>query len=203
MADGGGGGGGGVGIMDEDDEDEDVAALATTPEDPVISGSVRRGGAISGGRALRRTYTDHGVLQGPVHRTISASTIDAWSDVLAKWGTTSRARVRTLARAGIPDALRHQIWSRLLLSTGGPTSAAGDELSQSFQHLIKQESENEETIRCDLTRTFPAHEFFTGSASSGQAALYNISKAYSVYDEEVGYCQGFSFIIAELVLHVR
>jgi hypothetical protein len=28
-------------------------------------------------------------------------------------------------------------------------------------------------------------------------------KAYSVRDEEVGYCQGLSFVIATLLIHVR
>ena len=36
----------------------------------------------------------------------------------------------------------------------------------------------------------------------GQTRLYNICKAYSVYDEEVGYCQGLSFIAAVLLLHM-
>ena len=29
------------------------------------------------------------------------------------------------------------------------------------------------------------------------------SQAYSVYDDEVGYCQGMSFLAAVLLLHVR
>ncbi len=36
----------------------------------------------------------------------------------------------------------------------------------------------------------------------GQLALYNLLKAYSLLDEEVGYCQGLSFIAGILLLHV-
>lgn len=36
----------------------------------------------------------------------------------------------------------------------------------------------------------------------GQDALFKVSKAYAVYDSEVGYCQGLSFIAASLLLHV-
>lgn len=36
----------------------------------------------------------------------------------------------------------------------------------------------------------------------GQLALYNLLKAYSLLDEEVGYCQGLSFIAGVLLLHV-
>lgn len=36
----------------------------------------------------------------------------------------------------------------------------------------------------------------------GQDALFKVSKAYAVYDLEVGYCQGLSFVAASLLLHV-
>jgi len=71
----------------------------------------------------------------------------------------------------------------------------------------------------DLNRTFPAHEYFKDAGGVGQEALYKLSrvcqkksnrferfffveKAYSVRDEEVGYCQGLSFVIATLLIHV-
>ena len=33
--------------------------------------------------------------------------------------------------------------------------------------------------------------------------IYFYLKAYSVRDEEVGYCQGVSFVIATILIHVR
>jgi hypothetical protein len=36
----------------------------------------------------------------------------------------------------------------------------------------------------------------------GQDSLYRVSKAYAVYDSEVGYCQGLSFLAATLLLHM-
>ena len=40
--------------------------------------------------------------------------------------------------------------------------------------------------------------------SDPHTPMYNIYllQAYSVYDEEVGYCQGLSFLAAALLLHV-
>ena len=32
--------------------------------------------------------------------------------------------------------------------------------------------------------------------------LLNLSATYSLYDKEIGYCQGFSFIMAVLLLHI-
>lgn len=54
----------------------------------------------------------------------------------------------------------------------------------------------------DINRTFPAHDYFKEAGGVGQDSLYKISKAYAVYDEEVGYCQGLSFLAAALLLHV-
>ena len=52
-----------------------------------------------------------------------------------------------------------------------------------------------------MQRTYLGHDFFQEQVA--RDVLYKISKAYSIYDEEVGYCQGLSFIIAVLLLQVR
>ena len=36
---------------------------------------------------------------------------------------------------------------------------------------------------------------------SGQRALFNILRAFSNYDEEVGYCQGMSNIVANILMY--
>ena len=64
-----------------------------------------------------------------------------------------------------------------------------------------QESPAENVINWDIKRTYVGHGYFQEPAN--REALYKISKAYSVYDEEVGYCQGFSFMAAVLLLQVR
>ncbi len=37
----------------------------------------------------------------------------------------------------------------------------------------------------------------------GQEALFNVMKAYSVHDREVGYCQGSAFIVGLLLMQVE
>jgi len=54
----------------------------------------------------------------------------------------------------------------------------------------------EETISRDIGRTFPKHHLFIDNNSLGQSALMNVLKAYSVYDPDVGYCQGMGFLSA-------
>lgn len=53
-----------------------------------------------------------------------------------------------------------------------------------------------------LGRTFPGHTYFASPLGPGQLALFNLLKAYSLLDPEVGYCQGLSFVAGILLLHV-
>jgi len=68
--------------------------------------------------------------------------------------------------------------------------------------MFPQESPQDSAITRDINRTFPAHDYFKDTGGDGQDSLYKICKAYSVYDEEIGYCQGQSFLAAVLLLHV-
>jgi hypothetical protein len=54
----------------------------------------------------------------------------------------------------------------------------------------------------DLSRTFPGHDYFKDRSSPGQVGLFNILKAYSLYDQETGYCQGIAFIVGPLLLNM-
>ncbi|KAL6090978.1 hypothetical protein STEG23_015531, partial [Scotinomys teguina] len=64
------------------------------------------------------------------------------------------------------------------------------------------DSAQESVITRDIHRTFPAHDYFKDTGGDGQESLYKICKAYSVHDEDIGYCQGQSFLAAVLLLHM-
>merc|ERR1719319_1917681 len=51
-------------------------------------------------------------------------------------------------------------------------------------------------------RTYPEHQFFAQKDGVGQEALFNVMKAYSVHDREVGYCQGSAFIVGLLLMQM-
>ncbi|KAF7973695.1 hypothetical protein HWV62_14364 [Athelia sp. TMB] len=100
-----------------------------------------------------------------------------------------------LARAielGIPSTLRGMMWS----------AAKDPELEATYLSLLKEVSPHEKAIIRDLGRTFPHHEYFTDGEGIGQENLFNVLKAYSIYDPEVGYCQGLPFIVAILLLNM-
>ena len=67
---------------------------------------------------------------------------------------------------------------------------------------LQESSPHERAIKRDLNRTFPEHSFFKERDGLGQESLLNVLMAYSVYDKEVGYCQGSPFIVGLLLMQV-
>jgi len=86
---------------------------------------------------------------------------------------------------GVPEDHRGEIW----LSISDSLDAHLDVL---YWQLLNEHCPYERAINQDLGRTFPEIPMFKTPEVRKQ--LYNIMKAYSVYDSEVGYCQGLSFI---------
>ena len=96
---------------------------------------------------------------------------------------------------GIPQALRGMIWQLM-------SKSKDSELESTYAQLLKETSPHEKMIMRDLNRTFPKHEFFQDQDGMGQEGLFNVVKAYSLYDTDVGYCQGISFVVGPLLLNV-
>ncbi|XP_078534476.1 TBC1 domain family member 1 isoform X5 [Lissotriton helveticus] len=86
--------------------------------------------------------------------------------------------------------LRHQVTSKQQLK------------DTPYKELLKQLTSQQHAILIDLGRTFPTHPYFSAQLGAGQLSLYNILKAYSLLDPEVGYCQGLSFVAGVLLLHM-
>ena len=72
-----------------------------------------------------------------------------------------------------------------------------------YADYMKRQSACEKVIRRDIARTYPEHDFFKKKDGIGQEALFNVMKAYSIHDREVGYCQGSAFIVGLLLMQVR
>lgn len=87
-----------------------------------------------------------------------------------------------------------------------PSSATNQQQQSndiSYDSLLQRLTSHQHGILIDLGRTFPTHEYFSGPLGSGQLALFNILKAYSLYDPDVGYCQGLSFVAGLLLMHLE
>ncbi|XP_051154035.1 rab GTPase-activating protein 1-like [Leptopilina boulardi] len=135
---------------------------------------------------------------GEVSKDCSADELASWAEVLDSWQFNEQRPklLIKLTKQGIPEALRGEVWQRL------SNCDNSQEMMDKYRMLITKESSCESVILRDINRTFPAHDFFKETGGLGQDSLYRISKAYAVYDEEVGYCQGLSFLVASLLLHM-
>lgn len=154
--------------------DKIAVNLDDDPDEPLLSGS------------------------GQVSKECSDELIQMWSAILVKWKKPNQRPpgLKEIIRFGIPQTLRGQVWQ--LLVEGDDDHA----LIDTYRVLITKESAFEVNIQRDINRTFPANDYFKNTGSLGQDNLYKLCKAYSIFDEEIGYVQGLTFIGAALLLHM-
>jgi len=93
------------------------------------------------------------------------------------------------------DVDRAKLWQRLIHMEDYKQYASGV-----YEKLVMMpDNEWSESIRLDVTRTFPNHKLF--QTRLGRQRLYNILKAHSYYNQVIGYCQGLSYIVATLLIN--
>ncbi|KAM5288472.1 TBC1 domain family member 4 isoform 7-T7 [Ctenodactylus gundi] len=135
-------------------------------------------------------------------------------EVLITWDKkllNCRAKIRcdmedihTTLKDGVPKSRRGEIWQFLALQYRLrhrlPNKHQPPDVS--YKELLKQLTAQQHAILVDLGRTFPTHPYFSVQLGAGQLSLFNLLKAYSLLDKEVGYCQGISFVAGVLLLHM-
>lgn len=105
---------------------------------------------------------------------------------------------------GVPQAKREKIWFWLIKKNKKYLKNDKNlRLDLSYKEILSQSTIHQHAILLDLGRTFPSHPNFSKKYGPGQLALFNVLKAYSILDSEVGYCQGLSFIVGILLIHVN
>uniref|UniRef100_A0A1B6C0N9 Rab-GAP TBC domain-containing protein n=2 Tax=Clastoptera arizonana TaxID=38151 RepID=A0A1B6C0N9_9HEMI len=121
-----------------------------------------------------------------------------WSQVVNDWDTIYKKKtnfIKELARKGIPHHFRGIVWPLLC-------GAHDSTVKKQYADYIKATSACEKVIRRDIARTYPEHDFFKEKDGLGQESLFNVMKAYSLHDREVGYCQGSGFIVGLLLMQM-
>nr|CAD7453849.1 unnamed protein product [Timema tahoe] len=141
-----------------------------------------------------------------------------WLKMLKAWGQMSTTeKLRRRIYKGIPNSLRGQAWSQLLNIKTVKEAQEGKyeyHLSnpyvsyfpfpvQEMRQLAWRWSPEIRQIDLDVNRTYRDHIMFRERYGLKQQALFNVLGAYSVYNLDIGYCQGMSQIAALLLMYLN
>ncbi|XP_022824144.1 TBC1 domain family member 1 isoform X1 [Spodoptera litura] len=155
-------------------------------------------------RRIKLEYNELSVCDGGVSLM--------WDSLLSRDPSQPMAKVdrHMLTQAviqGVPRMSRGGVWyflaEQACLRGAPPDTKACPQYHAPYSTLLAGLTKHQHAILIDLGRTFPKHSYFASALGPGQLALYNILKAYSLLDPDVGYCQGLSFVAGVLLLHME
>ncbi|KAJ9578377.1 hypothetical protein L9F63_005409, partial [Diploptera punctata] len=190
-----------------DPSPSDLALLAKLEEaNRLIEADAKSLNSLSGNSGHSRKSSDTSQISLTSGTSSSQErTEDGEEDNWTLWGRISNdwenfwkkrnAFVRELVRKGIPHHFRGIVWQLLCGAHDSP-------VKKQYADYIKATSACEKVIRRDIARTYPEHDFFKEKDGLGQESLFNVMKAYSLHDREVGYCQGSGFIVGLLLMQM-
>jgi len=128
-----------------------------------------------------------------------------WREMLDNWNhymTRDYKKVRSRCRKGIPASIRSKAWLNLC---GAKFLMEKPENKDRYKQLCNHTGYNKwtEDIEKDLHRNFPTHEMFGGTYERiGRKELYDVLRAYSLYNPKDGYCQAQAPVAALLLMNM-
>lgn len=124
--------------------------------------------------------------------------LEFWAALVKDYPQTAQ-RLPTLTankiKSGVPPPLRGVVWVSMV---GARDSALADD----FDRLAEEPSPYDTMIGKDIGRSFPGVEMFKEAGGEGQNMLGRVLKVFSLYDEEIGYCQGLGFLVGPLLMQM-
>ncbi|KIV94947.1 hypothetical protein PV10_02661 [Exophiala mesophila] len=181
--------------------EKENAALATDPKAGITTPTrPRKNTRPPSVQQLKR------MVSGPQRQSLRYSLLPAppmtelefWAALVQDYAQTAQ-RLPTLTtkkiRGGVPPPLRGVVWPSV--------ARAHDALLHSeYQRLSQQQSPYDGLIGKDVGRSFPNVDMFREKDGEGQRMLGKVLKAFSLYDDKIGYCQGLGFVVGPLLMHM-
>lgn len=115
---------------------------------------------------------------------------EKWRKMITNWDYYKKKnfdKLRERVFKGIPNAVRGSAWMLLL-----DVPRIKDEQQNRYEEMYnlgKQYSREIRQIDLDVNRTFRNNIMFRERYNIKQQELFRVLVAYSVYNQEVGYCQ--------------
>ncbi|XP_041059312.1 USP6 N-terminal-like protein isoform X1 [Carcharodon carcharias] len=125
-----------------------------------------------------------------------------WLKMLKSWDKYKNGEkvIRRIYK-GIPLQLRGEVWSLLLEIQ--KIKLEKKDLYDKLKSRARTISPDIRQIDLDVNRTYRDHIMFRERYGVKQQALFHVLAAYSMYNTEVGYCQGMSQITALLLMYLN
>ncbi|XP_055313838.1 USP6 N-terminal-like protein isoform X2 [Sitodiplosis mosellana] len=126
-----------------------------------------------------------------------------WLNMLRRWDKvtlSSQEKLRRRIYKGIPNKLRPEAWKRLLNIDEMISKNAG--VYQQMLKLARTFSTETRQIDFDVNRQFREHVYYCERYSTKQRSLFNVLIAYSMYNMELGYCQGMAGVAGILLMYM-
>uniref|UniRef100_A0A182VXT3 Rab-GAP TBC domain-containing protein n=1 Tax=Anopheles minimus TaxID=112268 RepID=A0A182VXT3_9DIPT len=155
-------------------------------------------------------HTEPPPIQGPNESKIESGREKKWLKLLGlsslpvkrPWDDkVVQAKVRKRVFKGIPRKVRGQVWCKLLNLE--QVMKAGEGKYQKMLELARAWSTEARQIDKDVNRQFRDHVNYRERYSVMQKSLFNVLVAYSMYNSEVGYCQGMSGLAGVLLMYMN
>ncbi|XP_076674084.1 USP6 N-terminal-like protein isoform X1 [Andrena cerasifolii] len=135
-----------------------------------------------------------------IHR-VEMERLKKWEKMTKQWDSSStKEKLRRRVYKGIPNRFRGQVWALLLGIKNLKREQAGkyDEMLK----LARQWSTEIRQIDADVARQYRDHINYRERYSIKQRSMFYVLAAYSMYNMEVGYCQGMSVLAGLLLLYM-
>lgn len=124
-----------------------------------------------------------------------------WLNMLRRWKkSTTQEKLRRRIFKGVPNKLRTEVWKNLLNIEDTIRKNAG--VYQQMLKLARTFSTETRQIDFDVNRQFREHVYYFERYSTKQKSLFNVLSAYSMYNMELGYCQGMAGIAGILLMYM-
>lgn len=135
-------------------------------------------------------------------RAEEAEKTELWTRILKDWDrmASDSDKIREYCKRGVPETVRGEVWKRL-----GGVVALIKKQPKTYSILIKTTTSPDvsQQIDLDVKRSHIEHEYFAKPYSAGQIAMFNMMRAYSLYDPVIGYTQSMSDIAGFLLMYLQ
>lgn len=135
---------------------------------------------------------------------IELGRVRKWLKMISSWDkyrdgqADSAKKLNGRIYKGLPAAVRGNVWCRLLGVEEVAASQRG--VYERMRERGRLSSPDIRQIDLDVNRTYRNHIDYRERYGIKQQALFHVLAAYSMYNSEVGYCQGMSQIAALLLM---